>query len=712
MSNYVTETLFIFAYWFFPVVILTLVIIMTFLPIIVRLLIRLLKKLKNKEPVNLSPKAYYEKRKDKLKMLILGTRKLFRMPLRVVLGVLYLIVGFILTTQYVNEYYRSKPNVVYTNTVNDQLYIDEKQPILVFFDKPINKDTIVVNTAPTEFGSNIALYSPYTKFLTYINSLVGTTFKPTVYTGLSITPKRSIPYESGVIYYLTGIQSLTGNGGEHEQAINLTTPKFPQVVKANISDQQKDVSITDPITLEFDQPILRSLFYKISLTPETRFSIDKIDNNHLQILFNEPLEQGRTYQLSLDTAIRDVDLSTNDESIDTDVATLFNLTFTTVTPAGIKQITPSGTSINPNTTVQVTFKEPMVASSLEGKISVVPAVPFTLKWVKENEIVELVFAAPLEKAKKYTVTLSKDIQSARGGVLGKDVIHAFETAGVVKVTGHAPASNSRNVSTFTKIQVTFDQPVDKASAQSKVAISPSTSVRYSWKGNTLTITPKNSLKYLTKYIVTIKAGVKSVYGIDSNSPQTYSFTTKSQIVTISVPLYKQGIGTFDCNLVALQMALAAKGISSSVSGMKSYMGYGTPYNESTHTGGNPNADWIDHYGVHWDPVAQYARSRGRSADVKRGWSVSGIAREINNGNPVVIFWYNGLSSQTRYSWHYTYGARPGLHSVVVYGYRGEASNPTGFYIRDPWPSFYQEYYSVGAFLGRWSYFGYSAVVIR
>lgn len=626
--------------------------------------------------------------------------------------ILYICVILIVSRFYSNKYFGSRPLITNTDELINLPYLDEKKPIIIYFDKPFDSKTIQVKTAPGEFGTSVSFISPFDGIMLLIKQKTGLSIRINYFTALKVMPKHSIPYDTGLIYYIIGIQSLSGKGGTHEHSLTLNTPLFPKEAAISIQENLMDVPISEPFVVSFNQPITGSLNYELIFTPEVKFTASNIGEKELQISFDEPLVQSTKYSLELSINRQNVNLETRETEELSDPITILATEFETVTPPGIKKVLPEGKAVVPTASITFTFSEFVNQKSVQDNFSIVPEVPYTTNWVIENQQVEFKPLEPFMKSTEYVVTLGGAVQTLKGGKLAKDFVHTFETIGVVKVLKTTPRNGSTGNSASSSIQITFDQLVDKASAQRSVAISPKTSVTYSWKGNTLTVNPKTSLVFSTKYNIIVKSGIKSINGLDSTSPYNFSFTTRPQVVSIWVPGYKQGYGTFDCNVVSLQMALAAKGVSASASGIKSTIGYGTSYNNSSNTGGNPNSDFIGNYGVHWDPIAQYARSRGRKADVKRGWSLSGIAGEINKGNPVVIFWYNGLSNQTRYSWHYTYGAKPGLHSVVVYGYKGDASNPTGFYVRDPWPSFYQVFYSSGSFLNKWSYFGYTAVVVK
>lgn len=283
----------------------------------------------------------------------------------------------------------------------------------------------------------------------------------------------------------------------------------------------------------------------------------------------------------------------------------------------------------------------------------------------------------------------------------EDSTITFKTAGVVKAIYFNPRRNGTGVSINQKsVSVTFDQKVDRASAEQRFSISPHIPGSFSWKGNTMIYSLSSGLSYYTRYTISIGPGVQSVYGMDSVQAFSSSFLTEEQVISLKVPLFYQPKG-FDCNLYAAKMALAYRGINISADSAKASIGVGE----------DPNVNWVDGYGVHIGPLSGYIRGF-RSAVVKSGWSVSGLASEIMAGNPSIVYVYNG-SSKPYGAYQLEaggYKAYMGMHSEVVIGFTGSVENPTSIITNDPWKG--RRKLPVNTFNGLWNYMGRLAIVVH
>ncbi len=730
MDAFTRDTLLLALFWALPLVVLLLWIIFKILGFIGSLVIKLVKKIGSKITFTL---PFMRKRvitgldrepeikaKGKLarifeKLPHIPTIRFGKLtPKRLLIG-LYFIALMGASIAYTVLYFYSRPYVTYTDPADQQLYVDNK-PAIVMFDKPFHPNTMKIETAPKELEATLEFISPFTQYTELLRQYTGIGVDLQIYTGVKIKPVHSVPYDTGVIFYLSGITNVMQTAGSHEQGYVLSTPKFPTISDVSIKDKAVDVSVTSPIQLTLDSAATGSFKLIPTFEPAVDYTIVQDIPTVIQLKFNKPLEQGKEYKLELQRAKQVYNYKTGQaESTDEPDKGMF-ISFKTVTPPGIKNITTQGSSVPPMAPIVVTFTEPMNTDSVEKGLNIEPAVDAEKIWNEDKSELTLKLKQPMNKGTGYKMTFTTDIMTAKGGVLMTEYVHQFETLGFVKVIGTNPKNGAGNVSVTQQMQITFDQGVDHGSAEQHISISPSAGLKYSWSNNSLSFSPSSELYYQTKYTVTVKAGIKSIDGWDSKENFTFTFTTRPQTITISVPLMKQSYGSFHCNLVAAKMALAAKGVSvpggSDVGSLISYIGSGQPYNKAAQTGGNPNADWIDQYGVHWDPIAQYIRYRGRGADVYRGWNTAGIAKEIAKGNPVIVWWWNGFSYSGSYSWYNQHGAKPNMHSVVVYGFKGSENAPTHFYVRDPWPTFNQELYTASAFKNKWSYFNYTAVVVR
>jgi len=181
---------------------------------------------------------------------------------------------------------------------------------------------------------------------------------------------------------------------------------------------------------------------------------------------------------------------------------------------------------------------------------------------------------------------------------------------------------------------------------------------------------------------------------------TSVFTTEEETFVLDVPQYYQTGGSFACNLVATKMALAYKGLSPSVEGMKSSIGVGQ----------DPNNSFVEEYGVHWGPISSYISSRGLRNSIKSGWNINALVQEVKAGHPVILFWYNGYTTpRETFELEGGYTGYHGMHSEVVVGFVGKVDSPTKIILNDPWRG--QRYLSISTFNGLWSYLGNTAIVV-
>jgi len=608
-----------------------------------------------------------------------------------------------------SAYFMDRPYVIKTFPESHGVYADLESPVSVQFDKPIDPSTFEIRGV---FDYPLAIeYVPVLKETeVFLSRIVGRDISIPFYREVKVTPKRSIPYDNTVVFYIVGLQNISRLGGQHEHSYEVVSPATPKFVSGSIGEENAEISQNASILLDFDSAVFDSLGLELKITPEEQYELRKTAPSQFEIVFTNKLKPGTAYKIEVFHKTQVFDYDSNEVIESQDPESIREFQFKTLNPPGIKEITPSGNKVSYQSMIKVTFNEPVDPAGVLEHLKIEPELEFDTKWDESSQILEILPKNGLAKATQYKIVIAKGTKTLKGGESIEDIVHTFDTLGAVKVSGFSPASGSKSVSVTSNMRIEFDQRVDWGNAPTHVSISPAIATKHSWSGSTLTFDPQGNLNYQTKYTVTISPGVQSVDGLDSTETFTYSFTTQPETVTLSVPRYTQGGGTFDCNVVAARMALSYRGISVSNDQVKAGIGYGAPFDGGTQTGGNPNSLWIDHYGTHWDPLANYIRNY-RGADVKRNWNIAGIASEIRNGNPVIIWWYNGVSNtNVDMTWYNQYGAKPGMHSVVVYGYKGPEGSPTHLLVKDPW--FTTETYTASSFNSKWGYFSRSAVVVK
>lgn len=602
-----------------------------------------------------------------------------------------------------------RPYVARTYPDAEQTYTDPSMPLMLIFSKPIKKDSLEVKSVP-----EIPLDIEYVPLFSQTEKVLSEVFDKEIslpfYKEVRMRPQQSLPYAEKIVFYFTGLENISGLAGSHEHSYEVFSPKEPLFVSASLVEPSPEILPDASIFIDFDEVLTESIAFTMQVSPEAEYKLEKSGDKQIEISFPELLKQGTEYKVILYKKTQIFDYVSSQVVSEDNSEILREFVFKTVNPPGIKEITPSGNKALSGSIIKVSFTEPMDKDSVMERLELIPAIEKDMVWDETNQILDITPKEPLSKATSYSVILKKGIKTLKGGVTFEDITHSFETLGYVKVTGISPGNGSKSTSVLTNIRVDFDQKVNTADAQSRVKVSPTINAGYSWAGNTLVIDPSGNLGYQTKYTITVNSGIKSIDGLDSKDTFVYSFTTHPETTSLNVPRYTQGSGTFDCNIVAARMALAYRGINVSTADVKSGIGVGQSYNSGSQTGGNPNVYWIDSYGTHWDPIANYVR-KFRGADVRRNWSLSGIAGEVKNGNPVIIWWYNGVSNtNVNMSWYNTYGAKPGMHSVTVYGFKGPESNPTHILVKDPW--FSKETYTASEFNSKWGYFSRTGVVVK
>ena len=101
------------------------------------------------------------------------------------------------------------------------------------------------------------------------------------------------------------------------------------------------------------------------------------------------------------------------------------------------------------------------------------------------------------------------------------------SGGLDTVVIHGNVDGNRSVALQQPILVSFNQPMDHASTEHAVQITPATTVTFSWASNTLAVQPASgNLAPNTQYQVTIGPEARTASGKKVAAPQTITFVTQ------------------------------------------------------------------------------------------------------------------------------------------------------------------------------------------
>lgn len=660
----------------------------------------------------------YENRKNKKKA---GHTTLIRASRRKRSKIRYLSLLFGVAALFIGIYLFILP--VKAQSINykeESPWTDFTKPLEIVFDKPVKKDSIKYSFSKEIKG----------------------TWKPEKLNQFDVFERKFVFYpEESPLPNEDIILEATYRPlfGFSEEKLTSKVSSKEAIPKIKVNEELEDRQNVNPIekfVLASENGIPNSYVFTLESSPEGLFDKKKEyrfkDGNKI-IIDHTPFINGQLYDVKIFALPISYDLTSKEIKKYGEKIDLKTIQFKAANTPVIKEVTPAGKKVLSGELMNISFDQPMNKASVEKNFKVEPASEGKFTWNENSTMLTFTPSKPLTKETEYKVMIGSNAESEYGAKLEQNnsvgendfkpvLTHKFTTIGSVGVRIVSPGSGTYNVKVGSSIVLAFDQEVDKASAESKISISPSVIGKFSWNKNEVTFKPDTSLRYAQRYTITVKAGIKSKEGLDLKSNVTSAFNTESKTVLLNVPIMNQQ-QQFSCNVTAASIVLKYKGIN--VSPMDVYNSI-PKQNVPKANGvwGNPNLGFVgningpDGYGVHWDPIRNYI-SKYRPAEVKRGWNLTDMLREVENGNPSILWWQNGYASPTRLTWTTPDGATintvNGMHSEVVVGFIGSAENPSQIIISDPWASRWgnkYRYISVGQFNSLWTYFGNTAVVVR
>ncbi|MEX1051893.1 MAG: Ig-like domain-containing protein [Patescibacteria group bacterium] len=530
-----------------------------------------------------------------------------------------------------------------------------------------------------------------------------------------ITPEAGWEPNQQYEINFTSVQGAVGFGAERSAKLFFTTDGLPEIAAVSVS-AAKLVRPDEAINVTLDQAPGEIAEFFFSFIPEAENTVTQ-NGGEFEVAFNQPLAQGVTYTMSVERQVVIADQDTGDVQNRSEKQAVFQTEFTTVSPVLVSSVIPQGSSVLPTIDeVKVVFSEAMERDSVLSHLAISPVPSGQWQWVDDLTAIYLINETlPIDT--QYTLTIAQGAKAQSGSFVESDQVFSFGTVGALHVAGSSPRNGASGISITNPIEITFDQPVVPASVVGALSVSPAFNYQTSWSGNTLKVVPTGPLAYYTSYQVRITAGAQAQYGQPLAADYVLRFTSAQVRRVLNIALDYQD-RPLSCEAAALKMALRYRGITVSEADIMNVIGY-DPTIKNGGVWGDPDIAFVGNidgsqnstgYGVHWDPVARAART-WRNAAAFSGWSASQLAKEIEAGNPVVIW---GVLGGAYFDPWYTPSGRyisawKGEHARTVIGYTGSTANPTSFIINDPISG--RVTWSTAKLLSDWSKFNNSGVVV-
>jgi hypothetical protein len=320
---------------------------------------------------------------------------------------------------------------------------------------------------------------------------------------------------------------------------------FPQIISTEPQKNAENIRLGSDIRITFTDPMDHSTTEAaFKSSPKLTGSFEWIGNTLIFIPVNV-LDPEINYNITINASAVDIigkpldgdfdDI--NDGSPEDD----YSWTFKTIegTAPTIQNISPPDNAfeIPLNTTIRVTFSEPMNKSSVEMAFSVTPVLQGSYLWL--GETMEFIPTQDLKYNTKYGIkisTMAKDLvgNTLDGNINGSgedsstdDFSTTFQTRSLIDnkppvVQFTTPSDKRVNVDVWSKIVIHFSEPMNRTSTENSIHIMPSISGDLYWdnSGLELSIVPKRYLSFDTKYTLTLDGlKVRDISGntLDGNS---------------------------------------------------------------------------------------------------------------------------------------------------------------------------------------------------
>lgn len=618
----------------------------------------------------------------------------------------------------INDLFIKPLNVNYYTPAMRSTWLDQEEAFVIQFDRPFNPKKIAHTIHPDIKGKwqyEDKGIPPFKRRLLFV-------------------PAESILPNSEIQIYIAQIENYLQQKPNWDKAIDLSSPTLPKISSTYPQADALDFGLEEEVILYLDQPDGQFVDWQVTINPEVEFEMKRETDPNLpaakrqqiRLQFTKPLSQNATYELSISKSPQAYNLKTKEILIKEETIPELTFKFSTIKAAAVSKIEPNGESVLANSNITIEFDYPMVEQPVLEALKIEPPIEADFAWLEAKTLV-IDPKTDLAKDTSFSLYLPAGLKNKKGGVSESEIKHTFRTIGPVQVNGFSPGNNTSNRSVSSSVSVTFNQEVDKASAQSKFSLTPQVAGQFNWEGNRLIFKPNSALAYQTTYTVNVSAGVKTIHGLDSTQAYSSKFTTEAQVFSLNIPYTRQPY-RYACNLTAAKMVLDYRGVNRSINQIYAAIGTDTtPWDPGSRSWGNPNSRFVGSldgsgsgpagtggYGVHWGPIRNYIASQGRGAEIKTGWNTTDLLKEVRDGNPVIIWAHNGYAgSGANISWNSSGGniyAVKGMHSYVVRGYIGTPENPKQIMFADPGRGLWTV--SISYFNSLWGTFGRTAIVVR
>ncbi len=293
------------------------------------------------------------------------------------------------------------------------------------------------------------------------------------------------------------------------------TESLPKVVNSDPTPESGRVKPNPVFSFTLDKSVDYGSYELVS-SPYIETKPSKENGRTLEFSPNKTLKQGKKYFVGLQFKAKGLPITN-----------LFEGDFLVVKPLKIVKTSPKQKVQNASkkSELKLTFNKVLKPLFLGSYIKIKPShdVKFDLE---KGKVVKITAKKAFSTDTDYKITIDKAIEATDSAVLEKDFILKFKTAGPVTVVGTSPSG--WGIPLVSIVSMTFDQKVNRQSAEAGFSIQPKVAGAFSWSGNTMTFIPSNTLNLFKQYSFSLASGIKSPGGEPSRKVFSYNFKTTSE----------------------------------------------------------------------------------------------------------------------------------------------------------------------------------------
>ncbi len=292
-------------------------------------------------------------------------------------------------------------------------------------------------------------------------------------------------------------------------------PDWPPQVVASDPAAGEEVPLDSVFSVRFDQPMDQA-------SVEEAWAIDPLVDGRFEwprpdtVLFTpqKALQRNAQYRVRID---QEAEAATGEKLVQA-----FEMTSTTIGDLAVNQIIPDqGTEkVQTDGAITVIFNRPVVPltssgqqSNLPQPLTIAPAVDGQGNWVSTSIYRFEPGPEGFAGGTTYNVTVEEGLTAVDGAVLPDDVAWQFSTQNPA-VLMISPPNNASLVPPTRPISITFNMPMDRASTESALTLSPSAGLNFEWQEDDrlLVVMPQEQLDLETEYEVTVGQSARSAGG--------------------------------------------------------------------------------------------------------------------------------------------------------------------------------------------------------